>query len=90
MKPVCRVGVDLVSTGVITGPGAPTVLVNGSIASTILDTVAPHGSPPHSKAITITGASTVIAQFFPLNLMGTTIATCGHSATTGSPNVLAS
>jgi len=90
MKPVCRVGIDLVSTGVITGPGAKTVQVGFAPCSTIFDTVAPHGSPPHSKAITITGASTVAAEFFPVNLMTTTIATCGHTASTGCPTVLAS
>lgn len=79
----------MVGTGVILGPGATTVLIEGSPASTVLDTVAPHGEPPHTNPVIVTGAATVLAQGKPLTVLGTSIATCGHPATTGSFTVLA-
>ena len=82
-----RVGVDLVSSGIITGPGAPTVLVNGAPASVVGDTVAPHGPPPHAKPIVVVGAATVFAQSRPVTITGRSIASCGHPVSTGAPTV---
>lgn len=76
-------------TGVILGPGAPTVLIEGSPASTVLDIVAPHGEPPHTNPTIVTGSATVRAMGKPLTLQGTSVATCAHPASTGSFTVLA-
>lgn len=82
-----RVGIDLVATGIITGPGAPTVLVNGAPASVVGDTVAPHGPPPHSNPIIVVGAATVLAQSRPVTITGRSIASCGHPVSTGAVTV---
>lgn len=82
-----RVGVDLVATGVITGPGTPTVLVNNVPASVVGDTVAPHGAPPHSNPVIVSGAATVRFENRPPAITGRSVASCGHPVSTGSPNV---
>ena len=75
-----------VAGGVIIGPGAPTVLVNGSAVSTLGDTVTPHGDPPHSSATIISSSKTVLAQGIGIVRVGDK-ASCGHSVGRGSPNV---
>jgi len=82
-----RVGADLVSTGVITGPGTPTVIVNNLPASVVGDTVAPHGKPPHSNPVIISGAATVRFENRPPAITARSVASCGHPVTTGSVNV---
>lgn len=77
----------MVSSGVITGPGAPTVLINGAPASLVGDTVAPHGAPPHSNPVVVSGAVTVFAQSRPVSITGRSVASCGHPVSTGSPTV---
>lgn len=90
MPGVARVTTDLVGgTGVITGPGASTVLVNGRPLSIVGDTVAPHGEPPHTNPVILTGSPTVRAQGRPITVEQISQATCGHLATTGSLNVRA-
>lgn len=82
-----RVGADLVSGGVITGPGAPTVRVNNLPASLVGDTVAPHGKPPHTNPVIVSGAATVRMDNRPPTITGRSVASCGHPVSTGSPNV---
>ena len=67
-----------VAGGVIIGPGAPTVLVNGSPVSTVGDAVTPHGEPPHAAAKIITSSKTVFAQGKGIVRAGDK-ASCGHS-----------
>jgi uncharacterized Zn-binding protein involved in type VI secretion len=57
--PAARVGVDaaIAPTCPITGPGAPTVLVNGVMASCVGDAVAGAAPAPNVYAGTITGGS---------------------------------
>jgi len=50
-----RVGIDSAG-GIITGPGCPTVLVNGAPISLNGDAVTGHDLPPHN-APTMTGGS---------------------------------
>lgn len=88
MAQQARVGLDLVATGVITGPGTPTVLVNNVPASVVGDTVAPHGPPPHSNPVIVTGAATVRFENRPPATLGVSIASCGHPVSSGSPTVI--
>ena len=60
MPGVSRVGVDSAG-GTITGPGVPSVVVNGAAASVKGDAVAPHGDNPHASATMVGSSSTVIA-----------------------------
>jgi len=69
--------------GPIIGPGAPTVLINGSPVSTLGDTVTPHGNGPHAAATIITASVTVFAQ-------GKGIVRAGDSASCGHPVVAVS
>ena len=72
-----------IAGGVIIGPGAPTVLVNGSPVSTLGDAVTPHGEPPHAAAKIITSSKTVFAQGKGIVRAGDK-ASCGHSVVSGS------
>ena len=83
---VARVGVDRVSNGVITGPGATTVTVNDEIISVIDDTVSTHGDAPHIQPTIIKGAPTIFAEGKQISLTRISIATCSHSVDTGSNN----
>jgi len=87
--PVCRIGIDRFATGVIVGPGAPTVLVGGVPVSVIFDQISTHGEPPHTVATVVKAATTVFAEGRPITVQGTSIASCGHPASTGIPTVLA-
>ena len=60
----------------IIGPGAPTVLAEGAPVSTMFDDVAPHGEPPHAKALVINGSATVFAMGRPVVRNGDP-ASCG-------------
>ena len=55
-----RTGVDSAG-GKITGPGIPSVLVNGKIISVVDDSIAPHGKSPHTNAKTSSPSSNVLA-----------------------------
>lgn len=92
MPSVARVGVDkvggIVTGGVITGPGKPTVRINGSPVSVIGDNVAPHGAGPHANATIVQGSSTVFAGGIGIARLGD-LASCGHTVDSGSPNVSA-
>ncbi len=57
----CRVGVDTAG-GVITGPGAPKVFVEGSVVSLVSDNIQGHGLHPHSGPVTNVSQQKVYAQ----------------------------
>lgn len=88
MPLAARATTDLVQAGVITGPGAATVRINNLPASVVGDTVAAHGDAPHAKAAIVTGSATVFIEGKPATVQSISTATCGHSVSTGSPNVL--
>ena len=89
MPNVCRVGLDIVSTGIILGPGASTVFAEGAPVSLVGDKVAPHGKPPHTAPTIVNGSVTVLAQFRPITVLGISKATCMHPASKGSATVFA-
>ncbi len=60
----------------ILGPGALNVIADGAPVSTMFDDVAPHGEPPHAKALIISGSATVIAGGRPVVRNGDP-ASCG-------------
>lgn len=90
MPNVARVGVDLVGgTGVITGPGVPTVVVNDLPISVVGDRVAPHGEPPHTTPTIILGSPNVFAEDRQISVQNISVADCAHPVTTGSADVFA-
>lgn len=88
MPGVARIGRDN-ALGIIEGPGISSVIVNGVPVSVVGDTVSSHGAPPHTKAVIVTGSSTVFAGGKPISLQSISTCTCNHTVITGSPNVLA-
>jgi uncharacterized Zn-binding protein involved in type VI secretion len=84
---VSRIGQDN-AQGIIIGPGARTVKVNGTSASITNDRIAAHGKSPHTSSIVLTGSRTVFAEGNPLTVRGSTTR-CGHLVASGSPNVFA-
>jgi uncharacterized Zn-binding protein involved in type VI secretion len=87
MPGVARVGQDN-ALGLITGPGVPTVLVNGAPISVVGDTVEAHGEPPHNKSIIASGSATVFAGGRNITVQSISLSSCGHPVFTGSPNVI--
>lgn len=87
MPGAARVGVDLASAGLITGPGSPTVWINNKPASLVGDTVAPHGEPPHTTPVIISGSGTVWINGRPSTVQAISAASCGHAVSTGSTTV---
>lgn len=87
MPAQARLGDLIGGTGVITGPGAPTVLVNDLIISTIGDIGTSHGEPPHTNPVIETASPTVFAMDQPVTVQFISVASCGHSVTTGAPTV---
>jgi uncharacterized Zn-binding protein involved in type VI secretion len=87
MMKVARVNVDNVNGGVIIGPGASTVFVNGSKVSTLGDKVDDH--PNHEQPLNIVEASpNVFAEGIRVVRQGDAV-NCGHTVSTGSNNVFA-
>lgn len=92
MPAVVRKGDANSAGGVVTGPSAPSVLVNGRPVSVIGDSVSPHpccgkpGCGAHCSAKTSKGASTVFAEGKPIILVGNND-TCGHGRNQGSSDV---
>lgn len=87
MSGATRVGNDSAG-GTITGPGAPSVRVNGSSISVKGDSVTPHNpkdTPHMASPVMVGSSSTVFAGGRPVVRAGDS-ATCGHSAS-GSGNV---
>jgi len=89
MAQVARTQVDRVASGIILGPGSPTVTVNDKSCSIINDIVSTHGDPPHVSPTIVTGAPTVFATDKPVSVTGISTAKCGHTVNTGSSNVFA-
>lgn len=85
MPAIARVGIDNAGGGLILGPGAPTVRVNGAAAATLGDLIAPHGAGPHAVAVIIGASLTVIGNSKRIARAGD-LCSCGHTIAGGSPN----
>jgi uncharacterized Zn-binding protein involved in type VI secretion len=66
--------------------GASSVLTNGRPTAQIFNAVAGHGVCPHCAPVTCSASSTVFAEGKPVHRL-TDACSCGHSTSTGSPNV---
>jgi len=86
MPGVSRVGVDSAG-GTITGPGVPSVIVNGAPISIKGDAVAGHGIGPHAGPVMVGSSGTVFAGGIGIVRAGDA-ASCGDIAT-GSSDVIA-
>lgn len=75
-------------SGVILGPGAPTVKVDNKTVSVVGDLVAGHGDSPHNAPLIVTGSSTVFANGKPVVRETVDFATCGHPVVSGSSSVI--
>ena len=67
---------------------ATATAVNGLAPARIGDAVEPHGDPPHDSATMVEGSATVLVEGVGVCRVGDA-ASCGHTITTGSPNVAA-
>lgn len=88
MPGAARAGVDQVAGGLITGPGIPSVQINRSPASVLGDAVAAHGEPPHTVATITSGSKTVTIGGRPATVQTISTASCQHTVSTGSINVI--
>lgn len=91
MPGIARIGVDA-AVGILSGPGVPSVTVNGATICVLGDLVVPHAPwgrphPPHNYPAMVTASGTVTAGGKPVCRAGD-VASCGH-ATTGSGDVTA-
>lgn len=89
MPGVGRQSQDNIGGGIITGPSAPSVIVNGTPISVVGDTCVTHGDPPHvqgSSRVAV-GSDSVIAEGIPITVANQSTTTCGHPVTPGSPDV---
>ena len=75
--------------GIITGPGAPTVLVEGLPISCGGDAFTPHGPNAHAKGtVRVESCSkTVIAMGRPVTVMTRSKGTCGEPVLLGATTV---
>lgn len=91
MPGVGRKGIDNGGGGLITGPSASTVFVNGAPISLVGDTVTNHGSSPHveNTAVIVSGSSTVKADGKKITVAQLSTLSCGHIVTPGSSDVQA-
>lgn len=87
MPQLGKIGVTIYGAGVEIGPGAPTVLVEGSPVGVIGDKITPHGKPPHTAPTVVTGSATVRAEGKPVVVQGLSKASCGHAAASGAATV---
>ena len=80
---------SLVKTGLITGPGAVSPLVQAEFktVSVIKDTVASHGETPHSATTIATGSSSVFANRKKVTVATVSTAFCGDQVDTGAGTV---
>lgn len=86
-----KVGVSMAGTGgIITGPGAPSVFVEGAIISVGGDLVTPHGENKHAGPMILppSCSKTVIAMGRGVTVMTRSKADCMHPVTLGSPTVI--
>lgn len=89
MPGVAKVGASIVGTGIVLGPGAPTVLVEGLPISCVGDAASPHGDAPHTSPTIVSGSATVFAGGRPVAIQGQSIASCAHPVATGAVTVQA-
>lgn len=66
--------------------GSSDVIINGTGAARVGDSVAGHGLPPHDSPVLIEGSSTVLVNGIALSRSGD-LASCGDAAT-GSGDVI--
>jgi len=85
----CRVGIDMAGGGLIIGPGAPTVMVEGVPISTIGDGIATHGEAPHTtgSSLIVSGSGTVFAEG-KFVAIAPGVVSCGHTLAPGSTTVI--
>lgn len=81
------VGRSLVGPGIDLGPGALSVIAEGSPVSVVGDLVSPHGAPPHTAPTIISGSGTVFAEGKPVVVQGLSKASCAHPVNTGAATV---
>jgi len=86
-----KIGMSFVGKppGIITGPGAPTVLVEGLPISCGGDAFAPHGENQHAKGIVVVSScsKTVLAMGRPVTVMTRSKGTCGEPVLLGAVTV---
>lgn len=80
---------SFVKTGVITGPGAtsPVVQAEYKTVSVVGDAVASHGPDPHAATTIATGSSSVFANGKPVTVVTMSKAVCGDQVDTGADSV---
>jgi|14_taG_2_1085336.scaffolds.fasta_scaffold08555_4 uncharacterized Zn-binding protein involved in type VI secretion len=85
----CRVGIDMAGGGLIIGPGAPTVFVEGVPISVVGDGIATHGEAPHTtgSSLIATGSGTVMAEG-KFVAIAPGVVSCGHTLAPGSTTVI--
>ena len=88
MPGIAKVTASLAGTGIITGPGAPTVKAEYSTVSVINDLVATHGEAPHIQPSIITASTTVFAEFKAVAVESLSTAACGHAVIAGATTVI--
>lgn len=90
MPPAARVGDVSTHGGVITGPGAATVLIGGMPAAVVGDThtcsLPPSGHQPTVSPFPIGSATVLVAGRFALRT--TDACLCGAMAAVGAPTVM--
>ena len=77
---------SMVGPGMVMGPCAATVFCEGMPVSLIGDSVSPHGEPPHSSSMILSGSFSVFAEGKNVARVGSPT-TCGHSVTFGAVSV---
>lgn len=87
MPGIAKVRGSLAGTGLIIGPGAPTVFAEGLVVSVVGDNVATHGEAPHIQPTIVTGSTSVFAMGKPVAVEALSTASCSHPVNTGAPTV---
>ncbi len=89
MPPAARLGDMTNHPGVITGPGNPSVLIQGQPACSLGDghTCSFPGLPPHPPTVVVSGSSTVLIGGRPAARVGD-LTGCGATIVTGAWQVL--
>ena len=88
-----RLGDPNIAGGIVVGPGAPSVLINGRPVATPGNYVTPHpccgrpGCAIHCRAVTTIGSTSVLAEGKPIVYVGSPDS-CFHPRALGSTNVV--
>jgi uncharacterized Zn-binding protein involved in type VI secretion len=87
MPQICRIGDTNAMKGAITN-GASTVFANGILVGVQGSSISPHNNfkGPHNSATVSSGSSTVFADGKPVATTSS-LNSCGHSMSQGSPDV---